>query len=390
MNDIKIIKTSYSALDTFRQCPLKYKFQVIDKIKAPKSKEAVFGNKIHKALEFFHSKQPVSPTLDELLNYLKEIWPASSDASLAESKRASRGGESDVFGDEQTDMIYFSEAIKILKNYYEHYLKIKDKFTVLDTETRFEVLLENPKNKDQKCLLAGIIDRIDKTREGIEVIDYKTSKRFPAQNDVDNSLQLSLYCLGVINRWPEFAKYGIEKLKLTLYFLKHHETITTRRTKEQLEGIQEKVWELLGETEKSEFQPIPSALCDWCGYRKLCPMWKHLYKEQFTLDDQQIKKIIDEFFALKQTNSKNNKRINELKEMIENYLDKEKIERVFGEIGYITRLTQIKTGGYDIKKLEQIIKTLPPPIQEELHKAKRTDKEYKIIKASKVKAKKNN
>ena len=358
------IKTSYSALDTFRQCPLKYKFAVIDKIKAPKIKEAVFGDKLHKALQFFHSKSPVSPTLDELLNYLKETW------------------QSDVFLNEQEDMIYFSEAIKILKNYYENYLKIKDKFTVLDTETRFEVLLENPKNKEEKCLLAGIIDRIDKTKDGIEIIDYKTSKKFPAQNDVNNSLQLSLYCLGVINRWPEFTKYGIEKIKLTLYFLKHHEIISTRRTREQLDHIQEKVWELLGEIDKSEFQPIPSSLCDWCGYRRLCPMWKHLYKEQFTIDDEQIKKIIDEFFALKQTNSQNNKKINDLKEIIENYLNKEKIERVFGDTGYISRLTQIKAGGYDIKKLEQIIKTLSPPIQEELHKAKREDKEYKIIKAS--------
>jgi len=368
--ETKIIKTSYSALDTFRQCPLKYKFQVVEKIKAPKSKEAVFGNKLHQALQFFHKKSPVSPTLDELLNYIKDIW------------------QSDVFQNQDEDMIYFSEAIKILKNYYENYLKIKDKFTVLDTETRFEVLLENPKNKDQKCLLAGIIDRIDKTRDGIEVIDYKTSKKFPSQNDVNNSLQLSLYCLGVINRWPEFAKYGIEKIKLTLYYLKHHETIYTNRTKEQLGHIQERVWELLGEIGKSEFQPIPSALCDWCGYRRLCPMWKHLYKEQFTIDDEQIKKVIDEFFELKQTNNKNDKRINELKEIIEGYLDKEKIERVFGDTGYITRLNQIKIGGYDIKKLEQIIKTLPLPIQEQLHQAKKADKEFKIIKASTKKVKK--
>ena len=152
MSDVKIIKTSYSALDTFKQCPLKYKFQVVDKIKAPKTKEAVFGNKLHKALQYFHSQSPLSPTLDELLNYLKDAWDSS------------------VFpGDE--DMIYFSEAIKILKHYYEDFTKIKDKFIVIGTETRFEVLLENPKNQNEKCLLAGIVDRIDKTNDG------KDSKR---------------------------------------------------------------------------------------------------------------------------------------------------------------------------------------------------------------------
>ncbi|MFZ5559835.1 MAG: RecB family exonuclease [Patescibacteria group bacterium] len=400
MNETQIIKTSYSALDTFRQCPLKYKFMIIDKIKAPKTKEAVFGDKLHKALQFFHSKSPVSPTLDELLNYIKEIWPARN-ASLAMA-----GGESPF--NESEDLIYFSEAIKILKGYYENYTRIKDKFAVLDTETRFEVLLENPANKDQKCLLAGIIDRVDKIKDGIEVIDYKTTKRFPSQDDVNSSLQLSLYCIGVLNRWPEFTKYGPENIKLTLYYLKHQETISTKRSKEQLDNVQRQAWELLAEIEKSEFQPIPSALCDWCGYRRLCPMWKHLYKEQFTLDDQQIKKIIDEFFELKQTNSKNNKRINELKEIIEGYLNKEKIERVFGELGYITRLPQIRYEydmekvkallepfgkwydvlGIDPDRLKIIIKTLPPNVRKEIEKAKKIDKEYTIIKASVKKVKK--
>lgn len=375
MSDTEIIKTSYSALDTFKQCPLKYKFQVIDKIKTLKTKEAVFGDKLHKALQYFHSKQfsPASPaggpTLDELLNYLKEIW------------------DSTIFpGDE--DMIYFSEAIKILKHYYEHYLKIKDNFTVLGTETRFEVLLENPKNKDEKCLLAGIIDRIDKTKDGIEIVDYKTTKKLPSQEDVNNSLQLSLYCLGIINRWPQFAEQGIEKIKLSFYYLKHQETITTHRTKQQLDHIQEKIWAQLAEIGKSEFQAIPSALCDWCGFKKLCPMWKHLYKEQISIDDEQAKKVVNEYFQIKEQNSQNNKKLDELQEIIETYLNKEHIERVFGDSGYITRLAQIRKGNYDMKKLEELVKTLPSPIQEQFKSIKKSDKEFTTLKISKKKIEK--
>jgi len=381
------IKTSYSALDTFRQCPLKYKFSVIDKIKAPKTKEAVFGNKLHEALQYFHKKSPLSPTLDELLNYIKEIWDPK------------------IFIDEQEDMIYFSEAIKILKNYYENYLRIKDRFTVLDTETRFEVLLENPANKEEKCLLTGIIDRIDKTKDGIQIVDYKTTKKFPAQEEVDNSLQLSLYCLGAMNRWPQFAQDGPEKIRLTLYFLKHHEMISSSRTQEQLDLIKEKVWEMLKNIEKSTFEPMPSALCDWCGYKKLCPMWKHLYKEQFTLDDEQLKKIINEFFELKQANAQNNKKLNELKNIIEQYLDKEKVERVFGDSGYITRAPIIRYK-YEPEKIKEILeplgkwltvidinavrlkniaKTLPPYTKKEVDQAKKIDKEYRILKTAKLK-----
>jgi len=387
----EIFKTSYSALDTFRQCPLKYKFSVIDKIKAPKSKEAVFGNKVHEALQFFHKKSPLSPTLDELLNYLKEIWDSS------------------VFQNEEEDLVYFSEAIKMLKNYYAHYLKIKDKFTVMDTETRFEVILENPENPEEKCLLTGIIDRIDKTADGnIEVIDYKTTKKFPSQEEVDNALQLSLYCIGVINRWPEFLKYGTEKIKLTLYFLKHNETITTKRTPKQLENVKKQTWDLLKEIEKSKFEPIPSSLCDWCGYKKICPMWKHLYKEQTTIDDEQIKNAVNEFFQLNQINRQNKKRIEELKQIIESYLNKENIERVFGDLGYVTRLKQIRyaydeeklksileptglwyeTLSVDEKKIKKILKTLPPELKRLVEKAKKIEKEYRVIKGSLKKVKK--
>lgn len=370
MSEIKIIKTSYSALDAFKQCPLKYKFQVIDKIKTLKTKEAVFGDKLHKALQFFHSKQLPSPTLDELLNYLKEIWPARQASQFA----GVAGGALPFNEDE--DLIYFSEAIKILKHYYEHYLKIKDNFTVLGTETRFEVLLENPKNKNEKCLLAGIIDRIDKTKDGIEIVDYKTTKKLPSQEDVNNSMQMSLYCLGVIDRWPQFAQQGTEKIKLTLYYLKHQEALATFRTKQQLDKVREKVWAQLAEIAKSEFQPVPSPLCDWCGFKKLCPMWKHLYKEQITIDDEQAKKIVNEYFQIKEQNSENNKKLGELQKIIEAYLNKEKIERVFGDSGYITRLTQTRCT-YDWKKLSK----------EELEKIKQ-EKKFTVLKISKKKVEK--
>lgn len=361
--ETKIIRTSFSALDTFKQCPLKYKFQVIDKIRAPKLKEAVFGNKIHKALQWFHSKEPVSPTLDELLNFLKEIW------------------DSEPFLNQEEDMIFFGEAIKILKNYYNYYQKIKEKPVILNTETRFEVLLED---KGKKCVLAGIIDRIDKNNlpageagYGIELIDYKTTKRLPSQQDIDNNLQLSLYCLGLLGRWPQFAEQGLENIKLTFHFLKHQEFISTKRTKEQLDNIKEQVWQRLAEIEKSDFKPIPSPLCDWCGYKSICPMWKHLYKEQFSIDDEQVKKVVNEYFDLKQQNTKNTKRLNELKKIIENYLDKQKLERVFGETGYITRLTQVRHN-YDLSKLSK----------NELEKIKKQDKKFTTLKASVKKVKK--
>ncbi len=383
------VKTSYSALDTFRQCPLKYKFRHIDKIKTPKSKEAIFGSKLHKALQYFHSQQPAPPTLDELLNYLKDIW------------------ESESFNDEQEDLVYFSEAVNILKNYYnQYYLKNKGKFTVIDTEVNFTVTLKNPsqtKSIPSQCVLRGIIDRIDKTKHGIEIIDYKTAKRLPSQQTADNSLQLSLYCLGLINRWPKLTERGLENIKLTFYYLKHQEAISTTRNKQQLKEVEQEIWERLAEIKNKEFKPRPSVLCDWCGYKNICPMWKHKFEKEETTDDKKIEEITKEFFELKEQNKKNRNRIGELKELINQYLDKKNIERIFSDFGYITRSSQARfkyedrkikkilepIGRWeevltvDDKKLKNILKTLPRSIRRQIEKAKKKNKEYKTLKIKK-------
>ena len=64
------MRTSYSALDTFRSCPLKYKYSQIDKLREPKRIETVFGTLIHSALRFMFVRNPLYPTLDEVMDFL--------------------------------------------------------------------------------------------------------------------------------------------------------------------------------------------------------------------------------------------------------------------------------------------------------------------------------
>jgi len=391
MERSQVLRTSYSALETFKQCPQKFKFQEIDRIKVPKSKEAIFGTIIHDALKFFHSQYPVSPTLDELLNYYKDSWPASPV-----------GGNSKPFQNEQEDMIYFSEGIRMLKNYHERYLKNRDKSVVLDTEARFEFPIEKS-GGNQKCILAGKIDRIDKLNdETIEIIDYKTTKKLPPQSSADYNLQFSIYCLGVLSRWPHLVEEGSGNIKLTFYYLRHGEALATKRNEQQLEEAKEEIWGIIDEIGKNNFKPIPSALCDWCGYQKICPMWKHKFSEQQKLNNEQINKIIREFFELKGQNQTNTKRLTELNKAINNYLNQEGIERVFNELGHITRLPLIRykykmdkikeilepLGKWqdilmiDSEKLKKIAKMLPLKTRKQIEQAKKVEKEYTILKTS--------
>ena len=68
------MRTSYSALETFKNCPLKYKFQEIDKIKVPKNVETVFGGSVHSALKYMFERSPLYPTLDQVIDFFRNIW----------------------------------------------------------------------------------------------------------------------------------------------------------------------------------------------------------------------------------------------------------------------------------------------------------------------------
>ncbi|MDD5760608.1 MAG: PD-(D/E)XK nuclease family protein [Candidatus Pacebacteria bacterium] len=381
------MRISYSSLENFKQCPLKYKFSQIDKIKEPKSKEAVFGTYIHKVLKWFYQKDPCFPTLDVLLDYYKDHWLKKSEGFEWENP------------DEENS--YFKEGLRILEGYYKE--NMPQKTSVLDLETKFEVTLdENPEKQDGKHILTGVIDRIDKLPDGtIEIIDYKTGKRVASQKDVDSNDQLSLYAIGLKNRWPRIKT---ENLFLSLYFLKFNEKIKTQRTEQDLEKSKEKIIKLVHQIEKSSFEPRPSALCGWCGYRNICPVWKHLYKKETenNINEIDIKNKIDEYFELKEKKEKLEEELKNLESLIDVYCQQKGLKRVFGENGYFSRTTYSKVSynikkvkavleplnkweeilGIDSKKLNKVLKEIPQELRDKIKEAEKVEKEYKYLSAN--------
>ncbi len=389
------MRISYSSLETYKNCPLKYKFQEIDKIRVPKNIEMIFGSAIHSSLKYMFERSPLYPTIDQIIDFFRNAWEDKTSAFSMEE-------------DGEKIKAYYDEGILILKKFY------KDNppwnFNVVDSESRFEAEIEDEK-KGEKHVLAGIIDRIDKDRDDkiYEIIDYKTQKRMPSKDVIDQDLQMSIYHLGLMKRWPHLSPANI---KLSFYFLKHGEKISTSRSEEQLEKTKKTIIKTINEIEERkknnfDFPPFPSALCDWCGYRQMCPMWKHLYAKfeaRSTKSETEMKEIIKEYFELKKNNETNNERLDELKSIIYGFMDDQKIGRVFGDEGYLTRKIQERFS-YDLekireilepigkwkeimsadeKKLEKILNSLPDDVQEKILSL-RTVKQFPILTASKKK-----
>jgi putative RecB family exonuclease len=366
------MNTSYSALDTFLTCPLKYKYSQIDRIKTPKSKEMVFGTLLHNTLKLIHTPGILSPTPEQALDFFSKNWNA------------------EVFTDETEERAAFSQGVAMIQDYYKKNDPAKAK--IVDLESRFQVEMGLEGNKH---VITGIIDRIDRTENGYEIIDYKTTRKLPSQEKVDNDLQLSIYLAAFLNRYPKEIDH-LDQIKVSLYYLKHGVKLSSERSLEQVKQSEKMILDLIEEIEKSKFEPVLSGLCDWCGYQNICPMWKHKFKKDDP-SEADIKKYVGEYIELKDEIKSKADRVGELQEKISAYMDKEKMDQLFSDVGRIVRSLR-KTYKYDKDKLRSILEPLdkwddvlkvdgialksilgilPYDMRKEAEKARKVDKESK-------------
>lgn len=371
--------TSYSALDTYKTCPLKYKYQEIEKRKTPKRVEQVFGTVVHSALKYMFLRDPLYPALDEVIDFYTQKWKEA--AEKIEWKNLERK--------EAQEKMYFEEGIKLLENFYKK--NSPWNFNAVELESRFQINLEDA-DTGTTHTLAGFIDRIDKDPAGdmYEIIDYKTGKKMPSQEMLEDNLQLGLYSIALKDRWP---KLPAEHIQTSLYFLKHNEKISAVHSDEKLERAKGRILAIIKEIEKRMesglFEPTPGPLCSWCGFRPICPMWSHEYKnkeERQAPDEAEVSQAITEFFEIKQTEETNKKRIGQLRNVILAYMENTGVARVFGGPGYITKsigerfaweMSRVKPilerlGKWagilepNPKKLEELLPTLPDKDREEI------------------------
>jgi RecB family exonuclease len=113
---------------------------------------------------------------------------------------------------------------------------------------------------------------MDRAASGhVVIVDYKTGKP-KAQEDADESLQLSIYALAAKERW------GYEADRLLFYNLEDNTPITTTRSELQLQEAKMKVEDVASNVAQAKFDAKPGYHCAFCAYRNLCPKTeKHVY-----------------------------------------------------------------------------------------------------------------
>jgi DNA helicase-2/ATP-dependent DNA helicase PcrA len=231
---------SASDIETYRGCPLRYKFARVLRIPSEQTLHQRFGIAVHQVLERYHSS--TGETLAQLLELLEASWR--------------KGG----FGASEQERALREKARVALTRYHER-LHGQDSEPVW-FERSFAFRL-GPHH------LRGRVDRVDRlggaAGEEYELIDYKTSRpKTVAQ--LKDDIQLSLYALAARESW------GLEASRQAYYYVLDDLKVPVPRDDADAEWVKDTVLTVGEGILGQRFEPTPShAACSICDYRIVCP-----------------------------------------------------------------------------------------------------------------------
>jgi RecB family exonuclease len=248
---------SASDIDTYRACPLRYKFARVLKIPSEQTLHQRFGIAVHQVLERYHAtdRQSIphsghtvgSPigqhtTVGQMLELFETCWR--------------RGG----FGDSDRERELHGKARAALVLYHRHLEAHEAEPVWFERSFSFKL---GPHH------LRGRVDRVDRLPDGAyELIDYKTSRPKTAEQ-LHDDVQLSLYAVGARESWEVQAE------RLSYYYVLDDLKVPVPSAEMDADWVARVVEEVGEAILAQRFEPTPSpSVCGLCDYRIACPAWE--------------------------------------------------------------------------------------------------------------------
>ena len=168
---------TYSALNTFRNCPRKYKNRYVDNLRPRERPEALsFGSVVHTAIELWYRSQDIESRLRDVLAYIDDAFENRAvDTNL---------------------MIQWHLATAMIRGYAERYAT--EDFEVVEVEKEFVGEIRNPDTgrQSQTFRIAGKVDGIVRCHDGLYLLEHKTASTVDASylDKLWTDTQIALYC----------------------------------------------------------------------------------------------------------------------------------------------------------------------------------------------------
>lgn len=321
---------SHSRVSTYENCPYKYKLQYIDKInpEIENTIEAFMGDMVHQTLEKLYKDKKFlkKTTKASLIKFYRGLWDKEYSEDIKIVKENLKPENYKKMGE------------KFLSDYYDTY-KPFDQLTILGLETQDKMTLPDGNQWHVR------IDKFACDDKGnYYVCDYKTNSRMKDQEEADSDRQLAMYSFWVRDKFKD-----AKSVKLVWHMLAFNKEVVSERTSEQLEKLQKEVVALIKEIENAkEFPTNVTPLCDYCGFRSICPSFKHKLEIETIEEVKKFKeddgvKIVDKFAEIKKQLSELQEEEDKLKEELIAFAKQKGLDVVYG--------SNMKCSVKDLKKI---------------------------------------
>lgn len=237
----------------FMQCPLLYRFRVVDELPEPPSSAALRGTLVHQVLEDIFELPAVARTVEKAQKLVGPAWKEL----LAQDPQAASLFETDSELEK-----WLLSAEKLVETWFG--LENPQRLEPADREAYVQTTI----GEDIK--IRGIIDRVDVAPNGaIRVVDYKTGRSPAPQFEADTIFQMRFYALVL------WRTRGVIPALLQLVFLGDGKILRIEPTQSQLLATERKILALWQAIERAattgDWRPTPTRLCGWCHHKSVCP-----------------------------------------------------------------------------------------------------------------------
>jgi putative RecB family exonuclease len=243
---------SPSKITSFTNCPLAFRFSVVEHLPEPPSPAALKGTLVHRALELlFAEHRRGARSLAAAQASLDRAWRELSDGDELEELKL----------DEAETAVFIADARELVRRYFE--LEDPDGVNAVGLELQVSTNIDG-------VTVRGIIDRLDELEDGsLVVVDYKTG-RAPRNEQAKSRLSgVQMYAL-----MCEAEGRGRPAVVRLLY-LRDRIVISAAPTDQAMRGIRQRalgVWSAIERAcREDDFRPNPSGLCRFCAFQAYCP-----------------------------------------------------------------------------------------------------------------------
>ena len=239
----------------FQQCPLLYRFRVIDRLAEAPSPAAARGTMVHAVLERLFDLPATQRTVAAARSLVATTWERLV-ADQPELAALFGPGEDDALAE------WLASADALVERWFD--LEDPTRLEPAERELYVETTL------DDGLVLRGYVDRLDVARTGeVRVVDYKTGRAPSELFEAKALFQMRFYALVL------WRTRGVVPRMLQLVYLGDGQVLRHCPDEAELRATERKLRALWAAIERAattgDWRPSPGRLCDWCDHRALCP-----------------------------------------------------------------------------------------------------------------------